>query len=122
MVTINFKGENMKTFIYVAVLLLSSAVAHAWEYPQNPDRFPSVGFGVQGNFGTGHSSLGPFSIDSHITGVSPQIDTRLPLSNSFTLSLNAGYGASTGRSSSSKSTSDSGFFGIHGRYYFNGAK
>ena len=112
----------MKTFIYVAVLLLSSAVAHAWEYPQNPDRFPSVGFGVQGNFGTGHSSSDGFSTDSHFSGVSPEIDTVLPLSNSFSLSLNAGYGASTSRSSFGKSTSDSGFFGIHGRYYFNGAR
>jgi hypothetical protein len=112
----------MKTFIYVTVLLLSSTVAHAWEYPQNPDRFPSVGFGVQGSAGTGQSSSRSFSTISHFTGVSPEIDTVLPLSNSFTLSLNAGYGASTSRSSSSKSTSDSGFFGVHGRYYFNGAR
>jgi hypothetical protein len=112
----------MKTFISIAILLLSASVAHAWEYPQNPDRFPSVGFGVQGNFGTGHSSSGGFSTTSHFSGVSPQIDTLLPLSNSFTLGLNAGYGAGITRWSFGKSTSDSGFFGIHGRYYFNGAR
>lgn len=112
----------MKTFICVAVLLLSSGVADAWEYPQNPDRFPSIGFGVAGNAGSGQSSSGPFSTNFHFSGVSPAIDTVLPLSNSFSLTLNVGYGASTTRSSSGKSTSDTGFFGIHGRYYFNGAR
>ena len=112
----------MKKLICALVLLLSAATAHAWEYPQNPDRFPSVGFGVQGNAGTGQSSSGPFSQDFHVTGVSPQIDTRLPLSNSFTLTLNAGYAASTTRTHFSKSTVDSGAFAIQGRYYFNGAR
>ena len=126
----------MKKIIYVAVLSLSSVVAHAWEYPQNPDRFPSVGFGVQGNIGSGESKTNSTgfsrstgsSRDFDVRGVSPHIDTRLPLSDSFTLSLNAGFTESTTKthavrsSPSSKSSVNSGVFGVEGRYYFNGAR
>lgn len=109
---------------------LLSAAAQAWEHPANPDRFPSIGFSLQG-YGTRSdvtvpSAPGAGKQESEDAIAFLILDTRLPLSDSFTLDLAIG---SVGVKGTSQTTSaflgtdvegSGGYFRIGGRFYFNG--
>jgi hypothetical protein len=86
-------GGTMKTIIAIAVLLLAPLSARAWEFPRNPDRFPSVGFAVTNSNenGTRYESDGPYpaltrtqSGPEHFGGHTIGGDVRLPASDCLT--------------------------------------
>jgi hypothetical protein len=115
----------MKTLIAIAALLLSPVVSSAWEFQKNPDRFPSLGLTYTGTEEDGdYNALQSFQ-DVEGKRKSLILDTRLPLSNSFTLSLGFGK-ASThviGLESPYYNANDLNTSGttmvISGRYYFS---
>ncbi len=74
--------------------MLGAGAARAWEFPRNPDRFPSVGFNVTNGSISGHrdevdtppptylfrTNVGNTDMDTHTLGA----DLRLPLHESVT--------------------------------------
>ena len=111
----------------------SVAVSFAGEHPLNPDRFPSIGLSLSGQGVSGDQTF------PSAPGVGAQdredslgmfiIDTRLPLSNSFTLELALGSvsyleeSKETVSLNSAKFDGTGGYFKIGARWYFNkGAK
>ena len=81
----------MKKLMFVCLLFVST-LSHAYEKPQNPDRFPSIGLGysnsrVSGDVGvsftdgTFEKGTEKWKSDSILT------DFRLPVSNSATLNV-----------------------------------
>ncbi len=120
----------MKKLIVASLIAASSTIAHAWEHPLNPDRFPSIGASLSGSSTGGDASypsapfVGSQNVE-HNTGMFV-VDTRLPLSNSFTLGLAVGSISQkttvdeTPNLDSQKFDGRGGYFSISGRYYFNG--
>lgn len=121
----------MKKIIFAAILVtLTSTFSFAWECPKNPDRFPSIGLSLSGqaasadqsypSFPTGGSQNREDSVGMFI------LDTRLPLSNSFTLDFAIGSMHvkqtldETATLDSQKYDANGGYFKIGARYYFNG--
>lgn len=115
----------MKKLIVAAAIAMATSTASAWEHAQNPDRFPSFGITYSGQAEEGDYKLLGASQDVESTTRSLILDTRLPLSSSFTLSLGLG---STGENYKGKENASfnadeldtkGGVFFISGRYYFN---
>ena len=126
--------EQMKK-LSALMLLLSGlvAVSFAGEHPLNPDRFPSIGLSLSGQGVSGDqtfpSAPGVGALNREDSLGMFVIDTRLPLSNSFTLELALGsvsYLEESDESAffnSSKFDASGGYFRIVARWYFNkGAK
>lgn len=114
----------MKKLMFAVALLLPT-VGFCWEHPKNPDRFPSVGFSLSGSAEDGDYKTQGVSQDLESKGSSLFVDTRLPLSNSFTLSVGLGTTKSTVDAKDnpfffgSKSQLSGSVFSIGGRFYFN---
>lgn len=115
--------------LFMVAVVIGVVKCNAWEYPQNPDRFPSIGLNLSGENGTGdvkYPSM-PALGSQDLSGTSSAfiLDTRLPLSNSFTLNLALGgtsselKGDANATFESSKQTMSGGIFNIGVRYYFN---
>jgi hypothetical protein len=125
------KGEvKMKRAILAGLLAaLGVGISNAWEHPQNPDRFPSIGLELAGQSTDGDwnspsiPSAGKQNVE--INSSIFILDTRLPLSKSFTLSLALGTTASESKAdatpvlASEKLEQSGGYFSIGARYYFN---
>lgn len=115
----------MKKFILAAMLLAPTA-GYCWEFPKNPDRFPSLGFNYTGVAETGNiKATNNEGQDLETKSGALVLDTRMPLSDSFTLYLGIGATSSNikGKESSSllanETDTSGGLFTIGGRYYFN---
>jgi opacity protein-like surface antigen len=117
----------MKKTIIASLLVLCAAAAQAREYALNPDRVPSIGLSLEGEGFEGETKYPSAGVkqDSELGYSRLTIDTRLPLSNSFTLELALG---SVGRRFQADATPfidsvdekmNGGYFRIGGRYYFN---
>ena len=85
----------MKTLTFIAALLTASTV-HAWEFPDNPDRFVSVGLNVQKTALSGGQTdvTGPYAgLQTTELGSAKAksndvaVNLRVPASNSLTLDL-----------------------------------
>lgn len=78
----------MKGYI-MAGLLMVTGMVQAAEYPDNPDRFPSVGLFLSGQSLSGDSTtkdgVDSASQDIELTGSDLTLDTRIPISGSTTL-------------------------------------
>lgn len=119
----------MKKIILVVVLCSVPVVVNGWEFPKNPDRFPSVGLALSGQSLSGdqsspsNPSVGSQGYETSIAMLA--IDTRLPLSNSFTLDLALGSVSSDASAdetihlNSAKADATGGYFRIGARWYFN---
>lgn len=87
-----------KIILAVAVAVGFTATSAAWEFPNNPDRFPSIGlnYSAVSEEGDLTATTWGYSGTQDITGESSLlvIDTRLPLSNQFTLDFAIGGTAS----------------------------
>lgn len=114
----------------VAIALASIVgTVRAWERPLNPDRFPSFGVSAQGNSVSGDwkSSERPDLGKQTITDTASALiaDVRLPLTNSWTLTLAFGGISRSVKYESTPLLYDQsieqtgGYFAISGRYYFN---
>jgi len=110
----------------LATFLLLPQYALAREYPLNPDRFPSIGLTYSGTSQEGDFvSAGGGSQDIEERYGELVFDTRLPLSNSFTLNLAIGAVATVTEGKDSPTifadeTDTSGaLLRIGARYYFN---
>ncbi len=124
----------MKRLMAAAALVAAMAAgATAREYPDNPDRFPSIGLALDGNSAEGElkypSAPGLGTQDARWAVARLIFDARLPLSNSFTLDLALGSvgflqtADQTPSLNSSRFEAGGGYFRIGARYYFNrGAK
>lgn len=89
----------MKTLIgFVAAVVFFGVSAMAWEFPRNPDRFPSIGFNAidmelegdrididQPTLATTRTQSGPLTQSLYMIGA----DVRLPLNDQITLTLAA---------------------------------
>jgi len=117
----------------LAFVALGSSQAWGWEYPNNPDRFPSVGLSLSGQSVSGEvsypSAPGAGVQNAELSTGLFILDTRLPLSNSFTLNLALGsaayaekYEATQSLNSKKFESKSGGYFSIGARYYFNGGK
>ena len=113
-----------RLFIALSLVVIPS-LSFAWEHPKNPDRFPSLGLTYAANALEGDFASAGTSQDIESESSELLIDTRLPLSDSFTLSVGLG-GVSTntkGKDSptlfSSETDASGGSFVISGRWYFN---
>lgn len=91
-------GAIMKILSIVVMLLIASNRAFAWEYPRNPDRFPSIGFNASSMDLSGHrDEVSMPSIDlTNALGGSQKFasnsigaDLRLPVNDGLTLTLAA---------------------------------
>jgi len=121
----------MKKLVAVLGLVTVVSVVNcgAWEYPQNPDRFPSIGLNLTGESMAGEVKSPSFpalgSQDIEGTDSTLVLDTRLPLSNSFTLNIALGGTRNetkykqTPTQDSAEIKGDGGIFSIGCRYYFN---
>lgn len=115
----------MKKTFFTVSLLLAPIIVSAREYPNNPDRFPSLGLTYTGESGTGQYKTLGVSQDLSTAANTLILDTRLPLSSSFTLSLALGGTGTSVKAepnaffTDAKTDSSNGFFTISGRYYFN---
>jgi hypothetical protein len=116
----------MKRFLsIVSLLAMVPASSFAWEHPKNPDRFPSIGFTYSSTAEEGEMKTQGATQDVETAGGALVLDTRLPLSNSFTLNVGLGLTASTveGKDNQyfygSETDTKGGTFFIGGRYYFN---
>lgn len=87
----------MKKITMFLAALSIAAGAHAWEFANNPDRFPSVGANVQqSNLSGQRSEVDLPSMNANRAQGGQEtsslrsvgIDTRLPLNDSLTLSVN----------------------------------
>lgn len=116
----------MKKLVMV-VTLLSASNVFAWEFPLNPDRFPSVGAALTGvsRTGTEHEPMLGRSRDFDGKSAEAGADVRLPLSNSFTLQVGgfydnypSKYNMTTGLTEVDYSSHEIGAT-VSGRYYFN---
>lgn len=85
----------MKTLTFIAALLAAST-AHAWEFPDNPDRFVSIGLNVQKTALSGGQTdtTGPtptFQLTERGSAKASSNDVvvnlRVPASNSLTVDL-----------------------------------
>lgn len=89
----------MKTLTFV-LLLSTASICSAWEFPRNPDRFPSFGFNVTNTELDGsrfqisspttaltRNDKGSLSTFVHALGG----DIRLPVSNQLTVTLSGDY-------------------------------
>lgn len=117
----------MKKWIVAGAFVLAAGAAQAREFALNPDRFPSIGLSLEGEGYEGETKFPSAGLkqDSEFGYSRLTIDTRLPLSNSFTLELALG---SVGRRYEADETpfldsvderQGGGYFRIGGRYYFN---
>lgn len=111
--------------LMILSLILSPSLSFAWEHPQNPDRFPSLGLTLDGTSASGDYTTAGFKQDVDSETSEILLDTRLPLSNSFTLSIGLGATGTTFKGKenpnffSSETKTNGGHFFITGRYYFN---
>jgi len=112
--------------VAVSCLALSLASsASAWEKAKNPDRFPSIGLTYTGIAEDGEYKTLGFTQDTELLSRSLVLDTRLPLSDSFTLNLGLGTTASEieGEESAAFNAdefeSSGALFTVGGRFYFN---
>ena len=116
---------KLSKLLLVVITMLVPSASFAWEHPMNPDRFPSLGFTYSGSAEDGEFTSAGTRQDVEVVSGGLFLDTRLPLSNSFTLSFGLGAVGSNvkGKDSptlfSSESDTSGGSFFISGRYYFN---
>lgn len=115
----------MRKFILIVIIIAATSPAFAWEHPNNPDRFPSLGLSYTGVSEDGDYKTQGFSQDIESSSGALILDTRLPLSNSFTLSVGLGAvgtnvkGESNAVFAADELDTSGGLFTISGRYYFN---
>jgi hypothetical protein len=115
----------MKKVLFAVAILTSTFPVFGWEHPNNPDRFPSLGLSYTGIAEDGDYKTQGFSQDIESSSAALILDTRLPLSNSFTLSLGLGAtgtnvkGESNAVFDADELDTSGGLFTISGRYYFN---
>jgi len=95
-------------YLLVALVLLSSQVAHAWDTRENPDRMPSIGWGIHGG-----QQPGLASDNKGYTQFG--MDFRFPVSNMLTLT--ADYAQTTLSSVPEGINTDSRQFGLSVRVY-----
>lgn len=113
-----------KKIIAVSLFLIPS-VSLAWEQPKNPDRFPSLALTLDGTSSTGDYSSSNLRQDVENQTSELLFDTRLPLSEYFTLSIGLGAIGTTFKGKensnffSSETKTNGGHFFISGRFYFN---
>lgn len=117
-------SKIVKSVLVVTALIAPTAL-FAWEHPQNPDRFPSLGFTYTGISEEGEYETLGFRQDIESKSGLLLLDTRLPLSNSFTLSVGLGAtgtrvkGEDNAAFNADDLDTSGGLFTISGRYYFN---
>lgn len=89
--------DKMKKYIMAGLLLASSVTVYAWEFPNNPDRYPSLGLNFSGQSLEGEREFvaGPQSAkqDGIYESGMLVLDGKFPVSNRIT--LNAAIGASS---------------------------
>jgi len=121
--------KNRILVVGIVGIFIGVGVGEAREFPKNPDRFPSFGItlesqSLEGDFKSPSApAFGSQDVES--TSRRLTFDTRLPLSNSFTLNLALGLvggeaeAEETSLLHSAKTEQDGTYFRIGARYYFN---
>lgn len=114
--------------VVVMVVMYTSGL-FAWEFSQNPDRFPSVGVTLYGEGSDGEASypsapaIGNQDVEYSEGRFS--VDTRLPVSNSLSLNFELGTIKNTAKAKetlfldSQNVDTKGAFIAIGARYYFN---
>lgn len=117
----------MKKIVLVAFAMAIASPMAAVEHPLNPDRFPSIGLSYEGFGSEGELEVRgtAFKQDVEESTAFLILDSRLPLSNSFTLDI--AFGLVGARSElketpalfGQETTQGGGYFRLGARYYFN---